>query len=54
MMKIKNKAVAYSLWLELFEEALKGRRAEDSLYSYGTYSLENRFYWIQQIMAQYF
>ena len=31
----KNKAVAYSLWLELFQEALKGRRAEDSLYSYG-------------------
>ena len=23
------------MWLELFEEALKGRRAEDSLYSYG-------------------
>ena len=31
----KNKAVAYSLWLELFKEALQGRRAEDSLYSYG-------------------
>ncbi len=31
----KDKAVAYSLWLELFQEALQGRRAEDSLYSYG-------------------
>ena len=31
----KNKAVAYSLWLELFIEALQGRRAEDSLFSYG-------------------
>ena len=31
----KNKSVAYSLWLELFQEALQGRRAENSLYSYG-------------------
>ena len=31
----KSKAVAYSLWLELFREAMEGRRAEESLFSYG-------------------
>ncbi len=31
----KDKPVAYSLWMELFQEALQGRRGEDSLYSYG-------------------
>ena len=31
----KNKAVSYELWLQLLETALKARRGEDSLYSYG-------------------
>lgn len=31
----KNKAVAYSLWTQLFEKALMARRAEDSMHSYG-------------------
>lgn len=31
----KNMAVSYDLWAQLLETALKSRRAEDSLYSYG-------------------
>ena len=31
----KNKAVSYELWMQLLETALKARRDEDSLYSYG-------------------
>lgn len=31
----KNKPVSYSLWVQVFQDALKGRRAEDSVYSYG-------------------
>lgn len=36
----KDKPVAYSLWMEVFINALKGRRAEDSLYSYGILAKE--------------
>ncbi len=36
----KNKPVAYSLWMEVFIDALKGRRAENSLYSYGVFAKE--------------
>ncbi len=31
----KNMAVSYDLWIQLLETALKSRRGEDSLYSYG-------------------
>ena len=31
----KNMAVSYELWVQLLETALKARRGEDSLYSYG-------------------
>lgn len=31
----KNMAISYELWLQLLETALKARRGEDSLYSYG-------------------
>ncbi len=31
----REMAVAYSLWTQLFEEALMSRRGEDSIYSYG-------------------
>lgn len=31
----QNKAISYELWMQLLETALKSRRGEDSLYSYG-------------------
>lgn len=31
----QDKPVAYSLWMQVYQEALSGRRAEESLYSYG-------------------
>lgn len=31
----KNMAISYELWVQLLETALKSRRGEDSLYSYG-------------------
>ena len=31
----KNMAISYELWVQLLETALKARRGEDSLYSYG-------------------
>ena len=31
----RDKPVSYSLWMQIFEDALKQRRGEDSLYSYG-------------------
>ncbi|NCC15595.1 MAG: SpoIID/LytB domain-containing protein [Clostridia bacterium] len=31
----REMAVAYSLWIQIFEKALMARRAEDSIYSYG-------------------
>ena len=31
----RNRAVSYELWIQLLETALKARRGEDSLYSYG-------------------
>lgn len=45
----KNMAVSYELWVQLLETALKARRGEDSLYSYG--SNGKRWFWMRMGFA---